>query len=272
MNPRISDGSTLVEHSELPPSNYLWHSPDGRVLTGKHHQLTLHLLSIEESWQTHFNFNFDTILNWLRTCWPQYVVDRSDLFAIANEYCQMTNLEQMAFKVTDEFALEPVLNSVEAQDQSVSLSVLDREAMNIGSNQDSVIVSTNDQIEQTALPLRTPPTMILQPDPSKSISDYHRSVAQNKARADYYAAQQITFGEENAGGYAVIYLAALTDRRPEDLIGGTEVVVKEQLVTCPDSWLQLIQKRQDTMLSNQRYQRQSHTPWCQLPLRILPKM
>ena len=116
-----SDDSTLIDShptlepgsSSIPPNNYLWTSPAGQALPGWHHQLILHLLSLDQSWTCKPQFEFSTIKLWLRDLFPAYAVDESLIRAVAVQYLELDEGLKAAYR-----GMAPLLESRPKQGQN----------------------------------------------------------------------------------------------------------------------------------------------------------
>jgi len=116
-----SDDSTLIasdsvpSHTALPPNNYLWTSPDGQALPGWHHQLVLHMLSLNESWTQEPEHGFSIVRMWLRDFFPDYVVGEPVIRAVAAEYRELDGDLKSAYR-----GMAPLFSSWPRQSQNVN--------------------------------------------------------------------------------------------------------------------------------------------------------
>ncbi|KAK5071688.1 hypothetical protein LTR64_004533 [Lithohypha guttulata] len=71
---------------QIQPSNYIWKSPHGEAFPGWQHQLILHLLAVDQTWNGPYGFDFTVVTAWLMQHWPSYMVTPTVLGTIAWEY------------------------------------------------------------------------------------------------------------------------------------------------------------------------------------------
>ncbi|KAK5095263.1 hypothetical protein LTS08_008162 [Lithohypha guttulata] len=89
-NIRFNHPTTMPDRAtnrpQIQPSNYIWKSPHGEAFPGWQHQLILHLLAVDQTWNGPYGFDFTVVTAWLMQHWPSYMVTPTVLGTIAWEY------------------------------------------------------------------------------------------------------------------------------------------------------------------------------------------
>lgn len=121
-----SDSSTgNITPSVVPRNDYLWFSMSGEAFTGWQHQLVLHVLAVDNTWNRSSGYDFSTIKLWLQAKYPNFSVTNEVLDTIAAEFLNLDDQTKFAYE-----RLYPKL-SLLGHDTDPRSSLMDASSLNL---------------------------------------------------------------------------------------------------------------------------------------------